>query len=118
MKKRQKPILLVTLLAVFITAAVAMNFAQNPPKQTEQQPEAQPEQKVLGQSRESKAADVTNSVAQKMSGNKAPAAPMAKPGGPEPSLLRPKPSSYRPKPSDSQTSAQWYSKEHAGAVGD
>ena len=117
MKKRQKPILLVTLLAVFITAAVAMNLAQNPPKPSSD-PQAGPEkQEVLGQSRESKAADVTNSAAQKMASSKPPAVPPMK-QGPKASLLRPKGSAYRAKPSDSQTSAQWYSQEHAGSVGD
>lgn len=123
MKKRQKPVLMVTILAVLVTTVVGFNILQNPDKSSTnpQTPPEQNDEKMLDAPRASgDAKQAANDAASKMAGgpNAAPTRPgMPKgampPGMPKPSLLRPSPTISKPKPNDSATTAQWYSSEHA-----
>jgi hypothetical protein len=124
MKKRNKPILLATLLVVFVAAAVGMNVLQNPPKPSAdahadhaETPAQEPEKQVLGAPRSSeRVATAASSTADKMKVGK-PAATRGgqqPPGPPKQGLLKPSPGVYKPKPSESQTSGQWYTESHMG----
>jgi hypothetical protein len=111
MNKRQKPILLVTLLLLLLGGAVGMNmFANAKPSQPGQSDEHSEE--ALGESRKSDTSQVTASAADALKGGDAGTPrPGPKKPGPGVSLVKPKASAYKPKPSDSATSQQWYDRD-------
>jgi len=118
MRKRKKPILLITILACSLGAIAAMNYKPSPKQEAPPTPEVG--QEVPTKSKEELAKD----VAAKMKGATAPkggpAATKGSPvaagqGGPPvasgPLGLKPTMKPYKPVYNDSATSAQWYSDE-------
>ncbi|MEZ0327276.1 MAG: hypothetical protein ACAH95_15370 [Fimbriimonas sp.] len=123
MKKRNKPILLATLLIVFVGAAVAMNAmmlppsGNEPPKPAEQPKDDHKDESPLGNSRKidnSKSAKAA--AAQLAAKNKAPKKPAINAPGPNDrpkmSIVRSKASDYKPVPNESMTSAHWWTDDY------
>jgi hypothetical protein len=108
MKKRQKPILLVTLLVVFVAAAIGMNFLSDPNRASEV--ETPP---MTSESREGDHSNIGSSVASKMGGSTPPpkkGMAMA-PNGPRGLIKKGNTQGpIKPKPSDSSVNSQWYAK--------
>ncbi len=128
MKKRKKPYLLVTMLAILLLGAGIVSGTFSIPKGDghghEQEVAQQEPPSVVGEKRGSEsAAAIAKSVGTAMKGQPVSARPDAKPGPdtiPMPersSILRSKPPSYVPKPSEGSTSTQWYREEAHGSEG-
>lgn len=135
MKKRKKPVALITVLVLLVAIVTGSNYyrsvqeSQTPEQQQKQQAEDQAKaqqaqaanQPTLGDKRAPASKDdIKNSIGQALSAKPtpqksampAPGGPPGGPGGPGPSIARPKVSNYKPVPSDSQIQGQWYSNEH------
>jgi hypothetical protein len=121
MKKRNRPILLATLLVVFVAAAVGMNVIMSPKSAADLQAEAaeqqkeQEEQKTLGAPRETDNKSATQNAASVMARKRA--AMGEAPNAPT-SIKKGSTSVPKPKPNASMTSGQWYTDEYGYKGGD
>jgi len=110
MKKRQKPVLFITLLFVMVMGALAVQYASDP-NNNKPQPEAPP---MVSETRKGDNSNLGASAAEKLTSKSSSVKrpPMGK-DGPPGGLLRPEMGApQKPKPSaDGTTSAQWYSPE-------
>jgi hypothetical protein len=112
MKKRQKPILLVTLLLVFVAAAVGMNYMTDPSRKQQQQQEPDPSTQVDAPRQIDHSNIGTNSATQ-LAGKPMPKGSSM--GGPSGAgILKPQVNSapMKPHPDENSVTSQWYSKEH------
>jgi len=113
MRKRKKPILLITLLVCSLGAIAAMNYRPSSSQQAPPEPEVGKE--VDTKSKDQIAADVKS----KLKGATTPAAPRkpappmmdAPPEQSGPIGLKTKTAPYKPVYNDSATSTQWYTDE-------
>ncbi|MGV3616270.1 MAG: hypothetical protein ACO1SV_13130 [Fimbriimonas sp.] len=124
MKKRNKPIVLVTMLILMVGAVAFINFPKNldvggghgpNDGHGHGQEEAPPTGKdVTVPDQASIAESVSSSIASKDTPRRMPTSPggPGRPGGaPETMIKLPKASQYKPKPNDSSTATQWYTDE-------
>jgi hypothetical protein len=117
MKKRQKPILLVTLLAVFVVAAIGVNYYQDPNRQQQAQ-QQQAENEMMAQTRQDDHSNLGASAANQMKPTKKFSNMEAPPGIGRGSIMAPKPfKPPKPTPNDSSTTSQWYSDNSAASTG-
>jgi hypothetical protein len=116
MKKRKKPILLVTMLIILVSCAVAFNLYQDAKPGDAKQPEApktdapQVGQPHPTQTQNSVAEAVKQQQTKAVPGGspKSPPGPMGKGMGPGGGPIVAAPKMSKPVPSDSSTSTQWY----------
>lgn len=114
MKKRNKPILLATLLVVFVAAAIAMNDFMTPKTAEQMQKEAMEQQKhdepkALGAPRTSDNKSAASSAASSLA--RKPMA-MSEPSEGPKSIKKKTYAPQKQKPNESMTSGQWYSDEY------
>lgn len=126
MKKRKPPIVLGTLLALFVAAAFGINYVNSQPPGGPNEQTPPPPMDPVGQPRAPESpSNIANDVKQAMStapgkpeGEASPKPPM-RPGGPMgqgPLVMNPMRSSahpQKPKPNPSSTSAQWWVQDAA-----
>ncbi len=121
MRKRKKPIVLLTILGVLGAAVIGFNAMQTPSGDSHDHdaPQAEnheDEKPVLTTPRaagdgKTAASDAVAKMGGPASAPEAPKAPPGRPGGPKASMLRSTPMASKPKPTDSATSGQWWTDE-------
>jgi hypothetical protein len=117
MRKRNKPILLATLLVVFIGAAVAMNATMMPKSASDHEPHAETpaeDPKPLAESRKADNSGSAKNAAMALSKPTA-ISPRGRPGAsgpPKMAIVKTPAKAFKPVPNDSMTSSQWYNDEY------
>ena len=125
MKKRNKPIVLVTMLILMVGAVAFINFPKdlavgghgpNDGHNHGQEEAPQTGQQVNVPDKPSIAESVSSSITSKDNPKRMPTGrpggPPGSPGSESESMIKiPKASQYKPKPNDSSTATQWYTEE-------
>jgi hypothetical protein len=116
MRKRNKPILLATLLIVLVGGAVGMNVMMLPKPNVDEQADQHQEEAALDASRKednaSKAKSAADAMGASMSASKKLLPAEAASRLPGNSILRPRSSANKQTPNASMTSQQWYTKDY------